>query len=170
VTACEANGDGPVLAAYVVSAPDARLTASTLREFLASRLPDYMIPSHFVKLSALPVTPNGKLDRSALPAPAPENQLPHRPAEAASPAAAADSSSDGYQRKIGELVASLLGQPSVDSEENFFLIGGHSMLGVQLVARIRDQFGVKLTLRQLFTALTVAGLAREVARLAGGKS
>ena len=63
------------------------------------------------------------------------------------------------------MVAALLEQPSVEPDENFFMIGGHSMLGVQLVARIRDMFGVKLTLRQLFNAPTVAALSAEVARL-----
>jgi hypothetical protein len=64
------------------------------------------------------------------------------------------------------MVASLLGRPSVGRDENIFLIGGHSMLGVQLVARIRDTFGVKLSLRQLFSAPTVAALSAEVGRLA----
>ena len=73
-----------------------------------------------------------------------------------------------YQRgckRIAAMVAALLEQPTVEPEENFFMIGGHSMLGVQLVARIRDMFGVKLTLRQLFNAPTVAALAAEVTRL-----
>jgi amino acid adenylation domain-containing protein len=161
---CDANGDGPVLVAYVVAAPGSRLTAATLREFLAARLPDYMIPAHFVKLAALPVTANGKLDRAALPAPAADNLLPARPPETSQNPTASNGTSNGYQHKITELVASLLGQPTVGAEENFFLIGGHSMLGVQLVARIRDLFGVKLTLRQLFNAPTVAALSAEVAR------
>jgi amino acid adenylation domain-containing protein len=168
VTACDANGDGSVLVAYVVSAPGTRLTASTLREFLAARLPDYMIPAHYVRLTALPVTANGKLDRSALPAPAPDNLLPSRTSETAPPAAVAGSSGDRYQHQIAEVVASLLGESTIGAEENFFLIGGHSMFGVQLVARIRDLFSVKLTLRQLFNAPTVAALSAEVARLAGG--
>jgi acyl carrier protein len=69
------------------------------------------------------------------------------------------------QAAIAALVASLLGQPSVAPEDNFFMIGGHSMLGVQLVARIKTEFGVKLTLRQLFSAATVAALSAEVERL-----
>lgn len=160
--------DGPLLVAYVVGTLDARLTASALREFLASRLPDYMIPAHFVPIAALPLTSNGKLDRAALPAPAADNVLPNRHPEVGT-AETALSNGDGYQEKLAALVASLLGQPSVDPKENFFMLGGHSMLGVQLVARIRDLFGVRLTLRQLFTAPSVAALSAEVARLSRDK-
>jgi amino acid adenylation domain-containing protein len=174
VTAREAGGDGDgavadglLLVAYVVAARDARPSAAGLREYLAARLPDYMVPAHYVALAALPVTANGKLDKSALPAPAPDNLLPGRPA--AGPAVAATDPADKYQRPIAALVASLLEQPSVGAEDNFFMLGGHSMLGVQLAARIKDLYGVKLTLRQLFTAPTVAALSAEVARLAGEK-
>ena len=116
-----------------------------------------MIPARFVRVETLPMTANGKLDKSALPAPSADNLL-------ASGGVAAPSAG-GPQKQIADLVASLLGQPSVGTSENFFLIGGHSMLGVQLVARIRDMFGVKLTLRQLFKAPTVVALATEVERL-----
>lgn len=162
------NGDdGRQLVAYVVVARDAQLTASALRAFLASRLPDYMVPSHFVTVNALPITANGKLDKAALPAPSANNLLPNREPDGVSPVAVASSSGAGYQQQIAALVASLLGQPSVGLNDNFFLLGGHSMLGVQLVARIKEMFAVKVTLRQLFTAPTVAALSAEVARLAG---
>ena len=123
-----------------------------------------MIPGRFVAMSALPMTANGKLDKSALPAPCCDNLLPSgAPAVAAEVAGGAFSD---FEKRIAAMVASLLGQPSVQRGDNFFMLGGHSMLGVQLVARIRDTFGVKLTLRQLFGAPTVAGLSAEVARLA----
>lgn len=153
---------GPALVAYVVLAWDARVTAGDLREFLAARLPEYMIPTSFVKLSALPMTANGKLDKEALPAATSENVLPMR--AAGEPAGAHDAAGvDGVQSRLAEVVAALVNQPSIGADENFFMIGGHSMLGVQLVARIRDLFGVKLTLRQLFGAPTVAGLSRAIA-------
>jgi amino acid adenylation domain-containing protein len=175
VIAPSANGDGreakdPYLVAYIIAAPNAALDASDLQEFLARRLPDYMTPAHYIRLTAFPLTPNGKLNRAALPAPTAENLLPLR-ATALAPASAptkpgADISH--IQQKLAGMVAALLGQPSVDPQANFFTIGGHSMLGVQLVAKIRDAFGVKLTLRQLFSSPTIAALAAEIARLNGG--
>ncbi len=174
----EEGADGPVLVAYVVASPGARPTVSGLRDFLARRLPDYMIPARYVALAALPVTANGKLDRPASYA-APRRRQRWLPGigrlddghAATLPLSTATNGveahlGDGYRRQIASLVASLLGQASVGMDENFFLIGGHSMLGAQLVARIRDRFGVKLTLRQLFTAPTVAALSAVVARLA----
>jgi amino acid adenylation domain-containing protein len=167
VTACD-SGEGLELVAYVVASPGAGLTALGLRKALAAHLPDYMIPVHFVGLAALPMTANGKLDKSALPAPDADNLLPnqpnnHRPSQGAP----ARGGLVAYQEQIAALVASLLGQPAVGTEENFFMLGGHSMLGAQLVARIRDLFSVKLTLRQLFAGPTVAALAAEVSRLCG---
>lgn len=160
VSVSDLAAGGPALAAYVVPAADAHLTESELREYLAAKLPDYMIPAFFVSVPALPVSANGKLDASALPAPSAENLLPNR-------TDLPGTSNQGglLQQQIAGMVASLLGRPSIDCEENFFMAGGHSMLGVQLVASIRDAFGVKLTLRQLFKAPTVAALSAEVARL-----
>jgi amino acid adenylation domain-containing protein len=155
------GGDAPSLVAYVVADP---VTASELRGFLAQRLPDYMIPAQFVALASLPVTPNGKLDRPALPEPGPGNLLPDG---AGAPAAAGADGGPDVEARIGSLVAGLLEQPAVGRDDNFFMLGGHSMLGVQILARIRDAFGVKLSLRQLFNAPTVAALSAEVARLAG---
>jgi acyl-CoA synthetase (AMP-forming)/AMP-acid ligase II/aryl carrier-like protein len=158
--AANAGEAGQSLVAYVVPAWNAQLYANDLREFLAARLPDYMLPSSFVKLATLPTTPNGKLDRCALPATAVENLIPNRPV----PPASAAEEDEGVPAQIASLVASLLNTPSVAAEDNFFMIGGHSMLGVQLVARIRSIFGVNLTLRQLFGAPTVAALSSEVER------
>ena len=165
----------PMLLAWIVSAHDAKLTATDLREFLAARLPDYMIPAQFITVTELPLNSNGKLDKAALPAPSAANLLPNRaPAGAESRQIGVPHSHEPLDEKavlpqIGALVASLLGQPSVAADDNFFMIGGHSMLGVQLVARIRDLFGVKLTLRQLFSAPTVAALSSEVERLIEAK-
>ncbi len=119
---------GPAIIAYIVPAWDAHLNASDLREFLAARLPDYMIPTSFVKMAALPMTANGKLDKAALPAPTAENLIPSRSALAFT-----DEEAESVQAKIAALVASLLNVPSVAADANFFMIGGHSMLGVQLV-------------------------------------
>jgi amino acid adenylation domain-containing protein len=153
-----AAGDSEALVAYVVPAPDARLTTTELREFLAERLPDYMLPDEFVRMSAVPLTASGKLDKAVLPSPSDANRLQDR-------LDANGGAAEEMQTRIAALVASLLEQPSVGYDDNFFLIGGHSMLGVQLVAQIRDTFGVTLTLRQLFTAPTVTALSSEIARV-----
>ena len=151
---------GRALVAYVVSIAAAKVTESALREYLTSKLPDYMIPAFFVSLDALPVLPNGKLDKSALPPPSQDNLLPR---EASTNAATTQYSA--VEEQIAGLVASLMSRQSIGRDENFFMAGGHSMFGVQLVARIRDTFGVRLTLRQLFKAPTIAALSVEVARL-----
>jgi amino acid adenylation domain-containing protein len=174
VAAGESAAD-PTLLAWIVAAHDAKLTATDLRDFLSTRLPEYMIPAQFVAVAALPLNANGKLDKVALPAPSAANLLPNRaPADVGGGQNGVPHSDEQLNEKtllpqIGALVASLLGQPSVAADDNFFMIGGHSMLGVQLVARIRDQFGVKLTLRQLFSAPTVAALSSEVERLIEAK-
>jgi len=154
-------GDGaPTLVAYVVPGRDTVLTNSALREFLTARLPDYMVPAFFVSLPELPTLANGKFDKSSLPAPSIENLLPDR-----APSSDPTDGSNALQHRISALVASMLGRPSIEPEENFFMVGGHSMLGAELVARIRETFGVNLTLRQLFTSPTVAALSAEVAQL-----
>ena len=147
--AVQTGSGGPSLVAYVVLRADARqkgLTAGDLREFLAPRLPDYMIPAAFISLTGLPVTANGKLDRSALPLPSAENtlpasgkgvrhHLPERP-EGCFAQMVPDTFSAGVEGQLAELVASLVGRP-VSAEEDFFLVGGHSLLGVQLLATLR---------------------------------
>jgi amino acid adenylation domain-containing protein len=161
-------GASSELIAYIVPTDGPKLVASELREFLAAHLPDYMVPAHYVALNSFPLTSNGKLDKSAFPAPNTENLLPIRASEPASPhndrGAMTHPASDLEQR-IATMVATLVGRSSVHRDDNFFMVGGHSMLGVQLVARIRDTFKVKLSLRQLFGAPTVAALSSEVTRL-----
>lgn len=151
----------PELIAYVVSAHGADSpTAPDLRANLASQLPEYMVPAKFVGVDALPMTINGKLDASALPAPTAENLLQ-------GPAAQSDPVNDGggsIEEQMAAIVGSLLDVPAVDPTDNIFLIGGHSMLAMQLVMRIRQTFEVKLALREVFGAPTVAGLAAEVIR------
>ena len=160
VVARDDAGVGPQLVAYIVCVREARVNSVDLREFLAARLPDYMIPAVYVSIDSLPTTANGKLDKSALPAPTAGNLLTKgdNPAVTVPPGSA-------LEEQIAAIVAALLGHPTVARDENFFMAGGHSMLGVQLVARIRDACGVKLSLRQLFGAPTVAALSAEVERM-----
>ncbi len=170
-TTTEGDGDTtaePELVAYVVPAAEAAApTGPDLRAFLASRLPEYMIPARFVSIDTLPLTINGKLDEAALPSRAAERLLPGQAGPGGPGGSVA--SVGTVEEQISGMVCSLLEVASIDPRENIFLAGGHSMLAMQLALRIRQAFGVKLTLRQVFVAPTVAGLTAEVeSRIAGG--
>ena len=143
------------LVAYVTLASvtaNAALTADVMRAHLRKSLPDYMIPSAFLVLDAFPLTPNGKVDRKALPAPD-----------------AAGSSSEGEAPKTTEEVqmaalwGEVLGRLQIKRNDNFFDLGGHSLLATQMLARLHDTFGVEVPLRVLFDSPTVAALASHVA-------
>jgi amino acid adenylation domain-containing protein len=154
------SGRGLELVAYVAAQGSQRPSLSELRSYLAAKVPEYMVPQQFVLLAALPTTVNGKTDRAALPAPDPSNML----ADAIGGNDLAGDLETDLEKRVGGIIAALLGQPSVKGTDNFFMLGGHSMLGVQLVAKIRDTFGVKLGLRQLFGAPTINALCAEIRR------
>lgn len=160
----DASG-GKVLVAYVVPAPAARLTANALRGKLAEQLPEYMVPDAYVKLAALPITPNGKLDRAALPAPDADNMLPDADDRGRETVVAA--SLTPVEERVADIVGKLLklDDAATDIDANFFLLGGHSMLGTQIIARVADSFGVDVTLRTLFEAPSVRQLSAEVERM-----
>jgi acyl-coenzyme A synthetase/AMP-(fatty) acid ligase/acyl carrier protein len=141
------------LIAYII--PSGSPSRAELQECLLKTLPDYMVPATFVVLESLPLTANGKVDTSALPEPTPENMLVDQASSAASE----------IEASLAQVVANLLHVPEVGPEDDFFLMGGHSLLGTQLIARIRDSFGVNVPLRTLFEEPTVRGLAAEVERL-----
>jgi amino acid adenylation domain-containing protein len=160
IGSCAVIGYGDVsdrkLAAYFVPQPGMRPEPAELREFLTRQLPDFMIPAAFVRLDALPLNSSGKLDRAALPIPSTEQaqgeflyRAPQSP----------------HERQVAGIVAELLQLKRVGLDDNYFLLGGHSLLGTQLVLRARERFGVELTLRHLFEAQTVAKLAAEIERL-----
>jgi amino acid adenylation domain-containing protein len=154
VVVAEGDGADKRLIAYVVVVAGSEAPrAGELRDFLAASLPNYMLPSIFVRIPAPPLTANGKLDKSALPAPTPANALSGFRYRA--PASSVES-------RIAALVEELLGVRGVGVDDNFFLLGGHSLLGTQLVLRLRDAFGAELTLRDLFEAQTIQNLARKV--------
>jgi acyl carrier protein len=115
-----------------------------------------MVPAMFVVLPDLPITPNGKIDREALPLPDVNNILTDEIYR---------SPGNVIEEKLSALVANLLGVSKVGMDDNFFLIGGHSLFGTQLIARIRDNFGVKLPLRSVFESPTPALLAEQIERL-----
>jgi len=143
------------LVAYVVPAPDMVPLPSMLRDRLKTTLPEYMIPAVFVRLDTLPLTANGKVDRDALPAPDTADVLRDEPVTAPR---------TPVEQRLALIVASLLDTSAVGVNDNFFLLGGHSLLGTQLIARVRDAFGVDLPLRALFDHPTVEALAAEVER------
>jgi amino acid adenylation domain-containing protein len=145
------------LVAYVVA--DGYPTVESLRATVTAALPDYMAPSAFLLIGALPLTPSGKLDRRALPAPDDSVGDFGRPY--------VEPRSDTEQRLAG-VWCEVLHRERVGVEDDFFELGGHSLLAAQVVARVRTGFGVELPLHSLFTAPTVAQLAVEIDALAGG--
>jgi len=151
-----ASGDKR-LVAYLVLDADSDVSPKSLRDYLRRRLPEYMLPSAFVRLEAFPLTPNGKIDRAALPAPDAAN-TPHETlsGDPVTPT----------QQCIIEILKALLGGEKIGPNDDFFLLGGHSLLGAQLIARLRETFGVELPLRTVFDAPTVVALAEEIERLA----
>ena len=141
------------LVAYIVPASGAHITKSSLRETLIKHLPDYMIPSAFVQLEVFPVTPNGKVDRAALPAPDATNTL--RDEKIIAP-------STPLEEQLAGIVATLLNIEQVGIDDNFFLLGGHSLLATQIILQVAEVFGIELALRSLFEAPTVRQLAAEI--------
>jgi amino acid adenylation domain-containing protein len=150
-----AAGDSQ-LVAYFVAAAKAQPLHTELRNFIAARLPDYMVPATFVKLEGLPLNSSGKVDRVSLPAPSAENTL--RDNAFVTPGTL-------IEERLASILAPLLGLDRVSVEDNFFLLGGHSLLGTQLIAHVRDAFAVDLSLRSLFDAPTVAKLAIQIESL-----
>jgi amino acid adenylation domain-containing protein/non-ribosomal peptide synthase protein (TIGR01720 family) len=152
-------GGDSQLVAYVVGAEGGAPEPEALRAFLRSRLPEPMVPAFFVPLAVLPLNANGKVDRKALPAP--------RPA-ASEPAGAALPSTSGEER-LAAIWREVLGLERVGVHDNFFQLGGDSILSIQIVARARRE-GLLITPRQLFEHQTIAGLAAiaGVAAIAGG--
>jgi hypothetical protein len=142
------------LLGYVVS--NGNVTCGSLRALLREHLPDYMVPATFVGVTALPLTPNGKVDRDALPAADDSNMLPDE--DYAAPRTV-------LEQRLSGTVANLLGLERVGVNDNFFLIGGHSLFGTQLIARIHETFGVDLPLLSIFDLPTPALLAQEIERL-----
>ncbi len=151
VIARESAG-GPRLLAYVVlegSRPASSEVEERLRQHVAERLPAHMIPSALVLLKELPRTPNGKVDRRALPDPG----MTAREAYVAP--------KTPMEELIASVWAEVLDLPRVGAEDNFFELGGHSLLATRVMVRLRDAFGLDLPLRRLFETPTVAGLARQ---------
>ncbi|HVO95943.1 MAG TPA: phosphopantetheine-binding protein, partial [Terriglobales bacterium] len=137
------------LVAYIVADQRAILSLDNLRSFLRQKLPEYMVPTAFVFLDALPLMPNGKVDRGSLPPPSQSSAdleqgyvAPRTPEE----------------EKLANIWAQVLKLESVGVRDNFFDLGGHSLMATQVMSRIRDSFQVEVALRTLFEKPTVEEL------------
>jgi amino acid adenylation domain-containing protein/non-ribosomal peptide synthase protein (TIGR01720 family) len=128
----------PRLAAYVTLATPTDDTASVLRTWLKARLPDYMLPASVTVLDKIPLTPNGKIDRNALPAP-----------DLAQPDALKEPQSE-VERLLSQIWSEVLGYDITNTQTDFFEAGGHSLLATQLVSRIRERFAIEMPLKTVF--------------------
>ncbi|CCI07343.1 non-ribosomal peptide synthetase [Microcystis aeruginosa] len=135
------------LVAYVVPQPEINLTINEIRQFLRAKLPDYMVPTAFIRLDTFPLTPNGKIDRRALPVPDLQSQgeyiAPRNPIE----------------EKMAQIWGEVLKLKRVSIEDNFFELGGHSLLATQVISRLQETFEIVLPLRYLFESPTIAQLS-----------
>lgn len=147
------------LAAYVVVNPDSAPNASHLREFLSNRLPDYMVPSAFIYLDSLPLT-NGKLDRSALPKP--DHTRPGLNVPYISPRTP-------NEQTLSKIWSELLSVDRVGVDDNFFDLGGQSLAGAAILARVKETFGVELAVTDLLKRPTVALMAEAISRYSAGR-
>ena len=141
------------LIAYIVPRTAEHPSIEELRIYLQGLLPDYMIPSGFVFLDAIPLTPNGKLDRNALPAP--ENNLSDQKSNYVAPR-------NEVEERMAEIWADVLGVKKVGVFDHFFERGGHSLSAAGLLARLKAAFEIDLPLRSLFADPTIAGLSKHI--------
>ncbi|MFI0479419.1 amino acid adenylation domain-containing protein [Actinomadura sp. 9N215] len=151
VVTVDGTGAGARLVAYLIPADHAEgiPAPDELRGFAAQRLPEFMIPAVFIELAAVPLTPRGKLDRAALPAP---EARPALDGHYAPP-------STHTEELLAGIWAEVLGLDRVGADDNFFALGGHSLLATQVMSRIRTAFGADAPLAALFAQPTVRGLA-----------
>ena len=147
-----ASGDKQVIA-YVVARGTSVPSTNDLRKYLQAHLPEYMIPSLFVVLEALPLTSNGKVDTRLLPVPSTGR---------AELAASFLAPRNAVEEVLADIWAEVLGIEQVGVQDNFFLLGGHSLLATQIISRVYTSFQVKLPIRTLFIAPTVADMAEAI--------
>jgi amino acid adenylation domain-containing protein len=150
----ERDGDKQ-LVAYVAPRPGAEVSEQFVREYLHQHLPAYMVPAHILLLESLPKTPNGKIDRKALPEP--ERNPRH----------AVVAPRNETEETIAHIWAEVLNVDQVGVEEDFFAIGGHSLLAARIIARVEERYKTRIALRKLFESPTVAAMAAEIAAGAG---
>ncbi|MEG5160083.1 amino acid adenylation domain-containing protein [Microcoleus sp. AT3-A2] len=143
------------LVAYLISEQKPAPSSSELRRFLATKLPEYMVPWAFVMLKSLPLTPNGKIDRRSLPEP--DEMRPELTANFVAPRT-------NIEEVLAAIWAEVLKLEKVGIYDNFFELGGHSLLATQVISRVRQAFQVELPLHRLFESATVADFAVAIAQ------
>jgi acyl-CoA synthetase (AMP-forming)/AMP-acid ligase II/acyl carrier protein len=141
------------LVAYVVAEEEQQSLVDLLHSYVKTRLPDYMVPAHFVLLEQLPLNPNGKVDYRALP-------TAHE--KVSQPSSSSSTPQNQIQAKLCDIFSQVLGIQPVGVNDNFFRLGGHSLLAAQAAARIKEVFGVGLELRTFLESPTVAALAKHI--------
>jgi acyl-coenzyme A synthetase/AMP-(fatty) acid ligase/acyl carrier protein len=147
----EQSGGHKGLSAYVVPQPSAELWRDQLRDQLRVLLPEYMIPEQFVRLSSMPTNENGKISRQRLPLITEDMVIGSR-----------ERPSSPVEAELMAILKKLLKVNQVELNDDFFLLGGHSFIANQLIARIRDHFSVELSLRAVFDNPTPAGMAHQI--------
>ena len=162
VTAREDRPGDVRLVAYLAMAPGIDLDKAALKSHLRDRLPEYMLPQHVVRLNELPLLPNGKIDRKALPAPSVA-----RTPEALEPAAHVAPRTE-LERAVLAAMESVLNLPGLSVRDDFFALGGHSLLAARLASRLSRELGAGVSLRTLFEAPTAEKLAAAIARARDG--
>jgi acyl carrier protein len=160
VLACEDTPGNRQLVAYIVADHSCCVSSEELREFIRASLPEYMVPTAFVMLEAIPLTRNGKVDRRALPAP--DHARPDLKGAFIAPRSEAE-------KVVAKLWANILNIEQVGVYDNFFNLGGHSLMATRIIFRLRDIFRVSLPLRALFEQPTVSGLVDTMAEMLGGR-
>jgi len=152
-------GDTPEdmrLVAYVVTTAGGNPEVSSWKNVLKKRLPEYMVPTVFINLDELPITANGKVDRKALPRPGrsgmetQETFVPPR---------------NPMEESLIKIWRQILKLERVGIHESFFEIGGHSLLALLLISRVREEFQVELSVRSMFEAPTIAGMAETIEKI-----
>ena len=151
VTTLESDRADKYLAAYVVP-KNSELQASSLQNFLKSRVPSYMIPQSLVILESLPLNPNGKVDLAALPSP---REVREEIKEVVAPC-------NANEAKLAEIFTQVLEVEQIGIYDNFFDLGGHSLLATKLIALLLEEFKIDINVIDLFEAPTVEGLARRI--------
>jgi len=153
VVAHGAESTATQLVGYVVPVSDANPSSATLRRFLTTQLPEYMVPAALVSLETLPLTPNGKVDRKALPTP--EQSLVPQGGDFVPP-------QSPTEEVLAHIWSQVLGLEALSRHSHFFELGGHSLMATRVISQVRQTFGVEVPLRRLFECPTIAELATAI--------